>query len=105
MFSPISGNGRSGAIVYPKGFAHAHDLEIIEKIYRRVLAVTDYEYENLGANTLALNEKVRIVNSQTSRVQQYLEDELRQFVLPVNLGEIVRGGGYARCAALALKRG
>ncbi len=106
IFSPIevkSNHAGGAGLVYPNGFEDKRDLEFLVSIYGRLFEIGQDECCKLGANTLALDPKTRIVNPNCTQVISFLKG-IGQNVVPVRLDEIVKGEGYARCSVMPLER-
>ncbi|MBI2079843.1 hypothetical protein HYT84_03690 [Candidatus Micrarchaeota archaeon] len=105
-FSPIAKpNGTAGgAFVYQTAFASTDDLELLERVYGKLIGISEREATQLGVNVLSLDPHTKIITPSCNRLARILKTLYHQTVIRFNLEEVVKGEGYARCSTLPLLR-
>jgi len=92
-----------GALIYPKGFVNASDIELLQKVYAQTHIVPLEEYKLLGANVSFLGPAKGIIPTGCPTVKGYIA---QHGIVPLehDLTEIVLAEGAGRCSMFPLLR-
>ncbi|MCX6769223.1 MAG: arginine deiminase family protein [Candidatus Micrarchaeota archaeon] len=97
-------NGKPGAaLIYPQAFENAADIALLNRMYGKIEAVGESEYEMLGPNVLKLDKGTSIANQEAKGIAQMLK-KFGIDVITHNYGEIIKAGGAYRCTYAAVER-
>lgn len=102
-FLPIEqSNGAPGkALINRHDFVDARELALIDRIYGEVKQIDMTEVPMLGLNAPCIGDRIRMVSSHAPKTMETLR-VWGYRIIPVNMSEIIKAEGAARCSTMPL---